>query len=735
MQNILSTPVTRQPQTTMMQGFATPVQVNQSYIGQPQVMQTVQDPIMLDPIPIVDQSYTSAVVMNQGAVTKDCSYRLDPNRVEFGKIKGVEVLTFKEAELEKTLGGRTTFATVGNLSVLYFADYDRFVLSVNDWKYALLRRLPIVSTEPTLTGPVSYTLPTYNGFYTLTINKISHVEALKNFETILLDNSRYSISSETTPLRQEILSTSYGVSGPTVMQGSGIPTTGLVQGSGLVSNNVLASNAGLTSGPGLTSTYLPNQGLVGGQTFIPGQSTLLNQSGIPGQEIYNGQEVVLGPEGTALSQIEHAHPGPLKATQRIKRGFKKFAFMVTKGLVTPNKQNLNLYQPRDIYNIKRTSEVMAPIAFFPRKEVERWISFNKEIAQNFGFEPENYADPNTIPLGQTSPLGGDSYGRMRGYGSVDLGQGSLSNPVDLDAITSARKPNSYLIGSTVGPSGRNNYGGYTVPSSMDKFKSKVAGHHHYKGEKTGEHLHPHQSLSGPREMTITQGQVVSTTLASSYVQNNTIQENENPTVVQRLEERFTNEQPIEQVYVNEPIVQGNTVNTGFASAQPIHVLEEGTQPGLVTEIVGQETYIQERPSLTQRIETGIMNESLGVQNLSATFGNQGVTTENIVNGTYTQEGAVQNIQTTPSILQRVENRIAGLENPPVQYTQSVTTTQTIPNAGIRSENTLNRDIQNPTLMDKMKGLFRSRKPAEEGQIPPEQLEKLRGDGTLYHYQA
>jgi len=56
---------------------------------------------------------------------------------------------------------------------------------VNDWKYVLLRRIPIVSTEPTLGGSITYTLPTYNGFYTLTINKIVYAEALKNFETII----------------------------------------------------------------------------------------------------------------------------------------------------------------------------------------------------------------------------------------------------------------------------------------------------------------------------------------------------------------------------------------------------------------------------------------------------------------------------------------------------------------------------------------------------------------------
>ena len=351
-----------------------------------------------------------------------------------------------------------------------------------------------------------------------------------------------------------------------------------------------------------------------------------------------------------------------------------------------------------------------------------------------------------ISQGQNSPLGGDSYGRMRGYGSVDLGQGTLSNPVDLDIITSARKPNHYILGpSTVGPLGRHNHAGYIVPSSL------------HLGSRSGKHtLHPHQGLEGPREMTITQGQVVATALANSYVQNNVIPESENPRVVQKLEERFIDEQPVEQILVNQPMVQVNSVNTGltennvYSSTQPIEVIEERdvlpvqgnyaeptnmqTQPGMVTEIIGQETYIQERPSLTQRIETGIMNESLGVQNVSATFGNQGVTTEYFVSGAPLQEGTVQNVQTTPSILQRVENRIAGLENPPVQYAQTITTTN-VPNTIIRSENILNRDAQNITLMDKMKGLFRSRKPTDEGGIPPAQLEKLRGDGTLHHYQA
>jgi len=111
---------------------------------------------------------------------------------ETGTVKGVEVLFFEEAEVQKMKGDTTSFAAIGPLYVLYFKDYDRFVIQLNDWKYPLLRRLSITTTSDGL-----YVLPALNGFtFHLRINSIPSESILKNFETILMNNSRFSMKGQ-----------------------------------------------------------------------------------------------------------------------------------------------------------------------------------------------------------------------------------------------------------------------------------------------------------------------------------------------------------------------------------------------------------------------------------------------------------------------------------------------------------------------------------------------------------
>lgn len=87
-----------------------------------------------------------------------------------------------------------------------------------------------------------------------------------------------------------------------------------------------------------------------------------------------------------------------------------------------------------------------------------------------------------------SPL---AEGRMRGYGSVDLGQGYVSDPLSSRAlamgITSERPDSLNLYNSatgTIGPMSKSHHVSYTKPTKMDKLKSKLPGTHHYHGEKT-----------------------------------------------------------------------------------------------------------------------------------------------------------------------------------------------------------------------------------------------------------
>ena len=117
---------------------------------------------------------------------------MEPFQKEHDKVKGIEVLFFEQAELEKSKGNDKSFAASGPLSVLYFKDYNRFVLHLNDWRYPLMRRLP-VSSEKSQGNSRSYEFPALNGFsYRLRINSSGN-SALSNFDNILSNFSNFSM--------------------------------------------------------------------------------------------------------------------------------------------------------------------------------------------------------------------------------------------------------------------------------------------------------------------------------------------------------------------------------------------------------------------------------------------------------------------------------------------------------------------------------------------------------------
>jgi len=106
-------------------------------------------------------------------------------------IKGVEVLHFPEAEILKMKGDHNSFGAVGPLDVLYFKDYHRFVLQLNDWKYPLLNRLTIKPLESSGMDR-TYSLPSSSGHFQLKINNIPSEDVLKNFESIILKKAEKS---------------------------------------------------------------------------------------------------------------------------------------------------------------------------------------------------------------------------------------------------------------------------------------------------------------------------------------------------------------------------------------------------------------------------------------------------------------------------------------------------------------------------------------------------------------
>lgn len=303
-QSTITQPILTQPVTTTQQVFAQPVTSTIPVSNQP-ILETSMAQIGHEP-----------VIQEPGIMpATDLMTPTNAIKSDFGKIKALEVLTFKEAELERTLNGRTTFATVGNLQVLYFPNFDRFVLSLNDWKYPLLRRIPIVSSGANMTGPIQYSLPTYNGFYTLRLHKVPHLEALQNLETILVENSKFSYLGTDNVLKRDL------------------SPDDRFRGQSMVD----------PANPGL------------GQSIVDPTN--------PGVGSFEGSQAQYLPEASKPTNT-------LSRGQKIKRGFKMLGFKLTKGLSRKGKHNMNHLQQRDIDTIKRTSEITVPTHMYPRKEVK-----------------------------------------------------------------------------------------------------------------------------------------------------------------------------------------------------------------------------------------------------------------------------------------------------------------------------------------------------------------------------
>jgi len=130
---------------------------------------------------------------------------MEPILREHGTAEGNEILYFENAQIEKIKGNNVSFASMGTLSILYFKAYDRFVLMLNDWRYPLLRRLPIVCERGE--NDSNYILPANNGFsYRLNLGYIPGIHALKNFEKILHENSNFCYKGEESPFRKSEVS-------------------------------------------------------------------------------------------------------------------------------------------------------------------------------------------------------------------------------------------------------------------------------------------------------------------------------------------------------------------------------------------------------------------------------------------------------------------------------------------------------------------------------------------------
>ncbi len=108
----------------------------------------------------------------------------------------IDVLTFENVELLKKKNEKTSFSGIGTLRVLYFPDYGRFVMELNDWTYALLKRIPAVASTRKASGSHFYVFPSYSGSYILKLPKAVRSEAIQNLETILVNNTQFSYQED-----------------------------------------------------------------------------------------------------------------------------------------------------------------------------------------------------------------------------------------------------------------------------------------------------------------------------------------------------------------------------------------------------------------------------------------------------------------------------------------------------------------------------------------------------------
>ena len=108
----------------------------------------------------------------------------------------IDVLTFDNVELLKKKNEKTSFSGIGTLHVLYFPDYGRFVLELNDWTYALLKRIPAIASLKKPAGSHFYVFPSYSGSYILKLPKTIRSEAIQNLGTILVNNTQFSYKED-----------------------------------------------------------------------------------------------------------------------------------------------------------------------------------------------------------------------------------------------------------------------------------------------------------------------------------------------------------------------------------------------------------------------------------------------------------------------------------------------------------------------------------------------------------
>jgi len=113
------------------------------------------------------------------------------------QIRGIKILEVENVKVYEVRTGKAepTNLTRGKLLVFYFPEYDRFVLNLNSFEYALSPYLPVLASLTVDRGFRSYILPNIGGHYILKLKTTPIPAVIKNFETVLANYSQFSYES------------------------------------------------------------------------------------------------------------------------------------------------------------------------------------------------------------------------------------------------------------------------------------------------------------------------------------------------------------------------------------------------------------------------------------------------------------------------------------------------------------------------------------------------------------
>jgi len=257
-----------------------------------------------------------------------------------GQVSGFEVLYFENAEIEKVKGNQSSFGSFGPLSVLYFPSYHRFVLRINDWKYPLMRRLPIISSSRTDLNSRTYMLPAGNGsFFNLKLDGATNLNSLTNFETILGNFSNFSYKGEDISPFKKVESSPDDKLARYPKQETGITT--------------MISETLKSAGEKIMSTA---------KTFTHGTKHVTSKK--------------------TRSNLKNIKPRNFK--KEAKTHFKKNFFAATGKLSTAflqkRRENPFLSSGRSMEDMLKANEKMVPVVYLSKEEIEEAIFKNKDLA-------------------------------------------------------------------------------------------------------------------------------------------------------------------------------------------------------------------------------------------------------------------------------------------------------------------------------------------------------------------